>query len=375
MPLYFLPKKVLVKHIHQIIVANFTLCFISLFPLYFNTDHFTIYLVCSFLVPLLTNLAVTFPFKYFFFSPILFYLSTLFYKIEISKLPIEHIYFLFFYSFTMFATTGILSYFNYKNRCLKLMLESKIQKSLEEKSSLVRILTHDISNVLMVLGMNFSIVKKFAQELELHDRVKRCLKILENSISSMEEIVKVVKDMESIEGGKVEFALIPSNIYDIVRDACTFLNDRFQQKSVELIFRPNGLEHIMANVDPSVLRYNILNNILTNALKFSEPNSQVLIDLSLQGDNIVITIEDFGIGIPKELQSIIFDPGKKTTRRGTSGESGTGFGMPLAFSCTNKMKGSLSFESFEKNITAQNHGTKFKIRFKAVNETCTIIAS
>lgn len=362
-PLYFLPTKFLIKHLHQIFVANFSLCFIVLFPLYFHTNYFTIYLVCSFLVPLLGNSLSTFPFRYFLICPLAFYILCAIYFTKIISFPLENIYFLIFYSSTIFTVTGVISFYKFKNKRLNHLLENQLKQSLEDKSVLVKILTHDISNMLTILGLNFSMLKVYLKNQDVPVRTRRSLSMSEVSINSIEEIIKKVKDMESLDTGKTELQFCESNVFYTIQQTINLVEDKFAQKGVKLYFKTNGLDDVTLTIDPIVFKHNILMNILTNALKFSEAGSKVIISLEKKESELVISIQDFGVGIPLNLQKIIFDPGKKTTRRGTSGEAGTGFGMPLALSCTKKMNGSLNFLSYEKNDSNDKHGTTFFLHF------------
>jgi signal transduction histidine kinase len=190
----------------------------------------------------------------------------------------------------------------------------------------------------------------------------------------MGEIIDKVVEMESIEGGKKELQLGNENIYEITHTAVDFLTDRYSQKDVELIINHNDLDWVEVNIDASVFRYNILNNLLTNALKFSSTGSKVEVNFTRQDHYILVEIRDYGIGIPKDMYDSIFDPSKKTTLNGTSGESGTGFGMPLAHSCTQKMNGLLRFESKEENESPEDHGTSFFICFPISNNSNKIAA-
>jgi signal transduction histidine kinase len=77
----------------------------------------------------------------------------------------------------------------------------------------------------------------------------------------------------------------------------------------------------------------------------------------------VIEIEDHGIGMSPALIESLFDINKKTSRLGTSGESGTGFGMHIIKSFIEMYQGKINIESSEKSQTGK--GTVIKLFLKA----------
>ena len=77
------------------------------------------------------------------------------------------------------------------------------------------------------------------------------------------------------------------------------------------------------------------------------------------------SVIDHGIGIPDVLLNQLFDMSKTTSRAGTQGESGTGFGMPLVKKFVEGYGGTLQIDSKDINEFPDNHGTTVKIILKA----------
>lgn len=74
-----------------------------------------------------------------------------------------------------------------------------------------------------------------------------------------------------------------------------------------------------------------------------------------------ITITDNGIGIPEDILKKLFEIDSGTTRFGTHGEKGTGFGMPLVKKFVTAYGGNIEIWSKEKNETSGEHGTRITI--------------
>ncbi len=101
---------------------------------------------------------------------------------------------------------------------------------------------------------------------------------------------------------------------------------------------------------------------MSNAIKFSEKNSLITIKLvKTKKHSIRVTIKDSGIGIPKAHMDNIFKLEKHSSRSGTLGEAGTGFGIPIAKTFVEKFGGKISVESKCKEDFPYDHGSSFHI--------------
>ncbi|MFA9389105.1 MAG: two-component regulator propeller domain-containing protein [Prolixibacteraceae bacterium] len=94
---------------------------------------------------------------------------------------------------------------------------------------------------------------------------------------------------------------------------------------------------ILSTVDENAEAYGdantiktILRNILSNAIKFSNPESEILISVEKTVDELTVHIKDYGIGMSKELVASLFQSGVKVSSIGTAGEKGTGMGLNLS---------------------------------------------
>ncbi|HMV44910.1 MAG TPA: ATP-binding protein, partial [Leptospiraceae bacterium] len=74
---------------------------------------------------------------------------------------------------------------------------------------------------------------------------------------------------------------------------------------------------------------------------------------------------DTGIGMPEEVMNHLFDIGKSVSRKGTKGEQGTGYGMPLVKKFVEMFGGKIQVDSIDKS--KPNHGTEVKLFLKNAN--------
>jgi signal transduction histidine kinase len=96
-------------------------------------------------------------------------------------------------------------------------------------------------------------------------------------------------------------------------------------------------------------------NVISNAIKFSYPHSTVKITSKLDGDKLILKVLDTGVGIPEKLQDEVFDKFTNAGRAGTNGEPSTGLGLCFTKHCIEQHNGIIYFKSIE------GKGTKFYI--------------
>jgi signal transduction histidine kinase len=91
----------------------------------------------------------------------------------------------------------------------------------------------------------------------------------------------------------------------------------------------------------------VIRNLLANAIKFTPEHGTVTIGSSEQGDRIILSVRDTGIGMNQETIGKLFDHKQHFTSEGTGGERGTGLGLLICKEFVNKNGGNIVVESEE----------------------------
>lgn len=105
----------------------------------------------------------------------------------------------------------------------------------------------------------------------------------------------------------------------------------------------------------------IFRNLISNAIKFTQPTGEILLKTQKEDNKLVISIKDNGIGMSKETLERIFDQKDYYTTFGTDNERGTGLGLVLCSEMIAKNKGTISVTS------VPNQGSTFYVRFSLSN--------
>ncbi len=234
---------------------------------------------------------------------------------------------------------------------LEKKVKSELEKSNEQLDTLLHVVLHDLSNPITVLKLKFSGLKrKYLLRDNEQEQVNR-------SFLKIEEIISNVRSFQiSSENLDEQRELISqSQIEDYILTSFNQLNSK------SLILKFEGSFRSRFKCVPSILRDHILANLISNAVKFSYENSTIKVIFQEASDDIEISIIDEGIGIPISIQESIFEFDKKTTRLGTNGEVGTGYGLPIVHYFTDLSGGVLNILS----PVSHDKGTKISLAFKA----------
>jgi two-component system, sensor histidine kinase and response regulator len=198
--------------------------------------------------------------------------------------------------------------------------EDLIKQRSNELKELLQIMCHDLAS-------HFSVIKSSVwlsenkEEVTLDSYKDRIKMATYNGI----DIINLVREMRTVEDKQIPLEKV--NLLEIVSESLRLHNDNLEAKNIKVnIAIPDNL-HVL--VEPRSFINSVINNILSNAIKFSYENSFIKISGLKNKDGINLSFKDSGIGIPVNLLNELFELSKKTNRPGTKGEKGTGFGMPL----------------------------------------------
>ncbi len=236
-----------------------------------------------------------------------------------------------------------------------------LSKTAETKVTLLRVLCHDLSNPLVLIT---GLLELFANNRIPDDKKQAKYKTLSRAAQLMADILSNVREMEAVDSGKRNITITPVNLERMFDDLNLIFRDRLFEKQISLEIENELPDGIGVLADPVSLSNHVFNNLVSNALKFSFPGSKVRILAQAEGDQVHVLISDTGVGMSEEIAQAIFDPTRQTTRPGTAGEKGTGFGMPIVKSFVEKYGGRIQVESTSAEINPSAHGTTFHLYLK-----------
>ncbi len=239
-----------------------------------------------------------------------------------------------------------------------------LQEEKTKNETLLRILFHDLANPMQTIRM---LIRKMKKNEE-RENLDRNLEQLDRTALRIVEILDNVRKMKAVEDQKFVFNKEWHNISDSVLKAVELFEKQAQEKNIKIEIIPALEKNIKILTDQSIFAYQVLGNLISNSIKFSSMEGVIKISWWTDADNLFLSIEDNGIGIPKEILDHIFEAHGQVSRRGTNGEMGTGYGMPLVRAFVQEFEGEIQINSPIKKDHQVINGTQYLLRFKYEKE-------
>lgn len=162
-------------------------------------------------------------------------------------------------------------------------------------------------------------------------------------------LVDDLLDYSRIESGKLNLEHVSFNPARVLRQSFETLRPRGEQKGLEMIYNYVGDDNQLVLGDPLRLRQ-IIYNLLNNSIKFTDAGHVSLKVEVVENEDEVelkVTVNDTGIGIPKEKQKLIFEEFTQVDDSITRRYGGSGLGLAICLKLTHLMKGNIQLESRE----------------------------
>lgn len=170
---------------------------------------------------------------------------------------------------------------------------------------------------------------------------KELVESLKNDNQRLLRILSELLDMSQVESGRMQLNIQNSSVYDIITKAEQSVSNVLKEKNLT-VKKEIEKDLPMEKADAEKSAW-ILNNFLTNAIKFSPENGELIIKAFRKDGYIETGVKDFGIGIEENFQSKIFDRYFKVP--GTKEKKGTGLGLAISKDFVEAMGGTIGVES------------------------------
>lgn len=220
------------------------------------------------------------------------------------------------------------------------------QEMRKMQNEFIALVSHEFKTPLQIIDGNRELITRKLKNSNFQENtVNSCLEKIKSGIQRMNGLINSTLNLAKMENndGKIKVELQNTNLYGLVKDIIDKNYNLAQQKNIQVHARIDDLptEYI---TDQKLLDH-ALSNIISNAVKYSYPDSNVKIIGKVLEDCVAIRVIDSGIGIPsKDLNSI----GKKFFRAGNSiSVAGTGIGIYLTKHFIDLLSGKLIIESKE----------------------------
>ena len=209
------------------------------------------------------------------------------------------------------------------------------------KDKFFSIIAHDLRNPFNAI-IGFSNILVEQMQAKEYEGVEEYAGIIQNSSQRAMDLLMNLLEWARAQTGKIEFNPETVEIVSLIDKVAELLNDTAKQKSIT-ISRKNSF-NLPVFADKAMIS-TILRNLISNAIKFTNPGGSIVISAEQKQDEVMITVSDNGTGIKKESIDKLFRIEESTSTTGTQNEKGTGLGLLLCKEFILKHKGRIWVES------------------------------
>ncbi|MDD5679527.1 MAG: ATP-binding protein [Kiritimatiellae bacterium] len=219
---------------------------------------------------------------------------------------------------------------------------TKMKEVEQLKSDFVANVSHELRSPLVAIQKNLGLILDQTAGV-INDNQKEFLSLAKNNVERLTRLINDLLDLSKIEAGKLELKKAKTDIKALVRNAVMAFTGWFREKGItaHMDFAEAPLE---LELDADKISQ-VLNNLLSNALKFTPPKGEIRISLNAADGLVAVAVTDTGVGIaPGDIRRI-FNKFEQVSANQPIGATGTGLGLPLTKEIVEKHGGSIRVTS------------------------------
>ena len=224
------------------------------------------------------------------------------------------------------------------------------------KDEFLATLAHELRNPLAPIRFGADLLRRLPGDA---DKVAETGVMIERQLGQMVRLVDDLMDVSRITTGKIRLQKQPLALRPLLQDAVDSLRATAGKAGVAVTLAP-GDAPLMVNAD-AVRLTQVVVNLLTNAIKFSDAGAPIAVGAQADGAQAVVTIKDQGIGIAPGDQKRIFDLFTQVGAGPGRVQAGLGIGLSLARALVELHGGKLEVKS-----AGLGHGTEVVLRLPAL---------
>ena len=240
--------------------------------------------------------------------------------------------------------------------------KSSAEAANEAKSSFLAQMSHEIRTPInAILGMNEMVLRESDQP-----EIQEYAANIQSSGRTLLSIINTILDFSKIEAGKMEIVPVEYDTAVLVNDLQNSVAERAKEKNLDLILKIDRELPAKMKGDDVRIRQ-VISNLLTNAVKYTEKGSVTLIIRKQKIENnailLYVEVTDTGIGIKEEDLNALFESFKRLDLAHNRSIEGTGLGMSIVTGLLDKMQSHLEVQS----VYGQGSSFSFALRQEIVD--------
>lgn len=218
---------------------------------------------------------------------------------------------------------------------------AKLQKQDLQKSEFIGMISHELKTPLVPINgyLDLILAEKYGR---IDENLKSKIEIIKSSSSTLLNMISDLLDAQKMEFNKLAFNKEINNLHEIITESISSMYPNLKKKNISVI--PDLQGNIACLCDKMRIKQ-VLTNIISNAIKYSENGDELHVKLSKNGSNAKIVIQDQGTGISSQKLDKIFVKFYQVDNSITREGGGTGLGLAICKGIIDNHNGKIWAES------------------------------
>ena len=225
-----------------------------------------------------------------------------------------------------------------------------------QREDLVRMVVHDLRSPVTAIQLAASAL--LAKEQKTEEERQNDLRLIKEEARRVGNYLEEMLLLARQEEGRLSLSFARVNLMDVVRETVNALTPVARARGVVVKGNAHGGTDTAVLGDPALLR-RVIDNLLTNAIKFSPSNTEVEVRVGSEDGNVMLDVVDEGPGVPEEMRGRIFQKFEIVKMRAAGGPQ-TGLGLPFCRTVVEAHGGMISC------LPREGRGSRFHVTFPAV---------
>lgn len=214
--------------------------------------------------------------------------------------------------------------------------------ALEVKSQFVSTVSHELRTPLTSIQGTLDMLQSGVFDDQAERRTK-LVKLAHKNSKRLTDLINDILDVQKLESGQMGFDMKPLRYLDCLKDSIIAVSGMADSKQVDLVAGTLDADLYIEGDHSRLVQ--VITNVLSNAVKFSDGAERVEISLMTHGDQARLSIRDFGIGIPDNAHATVFGRFNQIDSSDHRRFEGTGLGMNISHDIIKAHDGQLHYES------------------------------
>ncbi len=208
-----------------------------------------------------------------------------------------------------------------------------------EKNMLMSIVAHDLKSP---INRIYALARIIEMEGELNESQLNYLRLIKETTNSGISLITDLLDVTALEEANQKLTTSEIDIQELIKSKIELLKLTASGKDIKISVQNEVHQKIVTDAD---YLSRVLDNLTSNAIKFSHRATHIFIKLSLNESNLVLSVRDEGPGFSESDKRNLYQKFRKLTARPTAGESSNGLGLAIVKTLIDRLKGSIELRS------------------------------